>query len=147
MIKSRPDLKVDPLDKQDPLARRPRSRPPKRRAISFDRVQAEFVFCESARQRSGDVDTGAAARSVVADLRSYRATQTKAPSTPVSSSTVCFAKQGITRSISCRGDVWDNSAMESFFSSLKAEPVNGKVTALATMPRRMHPTTWRAYNA
>lgn len=34
--------------------------------------------------------------------------------------------QGITCSMSRQGDVWDNSAMESFFSSLKTERVNGK---------------------
>jgi putative transposase len=28
--------------------------------------------------------------------------------------------------MSRQGDVWDNSAMESFFSSLKTERVNGK---------------------
>lgn len=33
---------------------------------------------------------------------------------------------GITCSMSRQGDVWDNSAMESFFSSLKTERVNRK---------------------
>ena len=35
--------------------------------------------------------------------------------------------QGITCSMSRQGDVWDNSAMESFFSSLKTERCNRKV--------------------
>ena len=34
-----------------------------------------------------------------------------------------LAEHGITCSMSRRGDVWDNSAMESFFSSLKIERV------------------------
>jgi putative transposase len=36
---------------------------------------------------------------------------------------------GITCSMSRSGDVWDNSAMESFFSSLKTERVNRRVYA------------------
>lgn len=35
-----------------------------------------------------------------------------------------LSDQGITCSMSRQGDVWDNSAMESFFSSLKMERVN-----------------------
>jgi putative transposase len=35
-----------------------------------------------------------------------------------------LAEQGVTCSMSRRGDVWDNSAMESFFSSLKMERVH-----------------------
>jgi len=38
-------------------------------------------------------------------------------------------EQGITCSMSRQGDVWDNAAMESFFSSLKTERVNRKVYA------------------
>ena len=42
----------------------------------------------------------------------------------------CFqrllADQGITCSMSRRGNVWDNAAMESFFSTLKTERVNRK---------------------
>lgn len=38
-----------------------------------------------------------------------------------------LADQGITCSMSRSGDVWDNSAMESFFSSLKTERVHRKV--------------------
>jgi putative transposase len=34
---------------------------------------------------------------------------------------------GVTCSISRSGNVWDNSAMESFFSSLKTERVRGKI--------------------
>lgn len=36
-------------------------------------------------------------------------------------------EQGITCSMSRAGEVWDNSAMESFFSSLKTERVGRKV--------------------
>jgi putative transposase len=38
-----------------------------------------------------------------------------------------LAEQGISCSMSKSGDVWDNSAMESFFSSLKTERVHRKV--------------------
>jgi len=38
-----------------------------------------------------------------------------------------LAEQGVTCSMSRQGDVWDNAAMESFFSSLKTERVSGKV--------------------
>jgi putative transposase len=38
-----------------------------------------------------------------------------------------LADQGITCSMSRSGDVWDNSAMESFFSSLKIERVHRSV--------------------
>jgi putative transposase len=38
-----------------------------------------------------------------------------------------LTEQGITCSMSRQGDVWDNAAMESFFSSLKTERVSGKV--------------------
>jgi putative transposase len=34
---------------------------------------------------------------------------------------------GVTCSMSRSGNVWDNAAMESFFSSLKTERINGKV--------------------
>jgi putative transposase len=40
-----------------------------------------------------------------------------------------LADQGITCSMSRAGDVWDNSAMESFFSSLQIERVNRRVYA------------------
>jgi putative transposase len=40
-----------------------------------------------------------------------------------------LADHGITCSMSRSGDVWDNSAMESFFSSLKIERVNRRVYA------------------
>lgn len=36
-------------------------------------------------------------------------------------------KQGITCSMSRAGEVWDNSAMESFFSSMKTERIARKV--------------------
>lgn len=37
-----------------------------------------------------------------------------------------LADQGITCSMSRRGDCWDNAAMESFFSTLKLERTNRK---------------------
>jgi putative transposase len=37
-----------------------------------------------------------------------------------------LAEHGVVCSMSRRGDVWDNSAMESFFSSLKLERINRK---------------------
>ena len=40
-----------------------------------------------------------------------------------------LADHGITCSMSRSGDAWDNSAMESFFSSLKVERVNRRVYA------------------
>ena len=40
-----------------------------------------------------------------------------------------LADHGITCSMSRAGDVWDNSAMESFFASLKVERVNRRVYA------------------
>jgi putative transposase len=40
-----------------------------------------------------------------------------------------LAEHGITCSMSRAGNVWDNSAMESFFSSLKTERVRGQVYA------------------
>jgi putative transposase len=40
-----------------------------------------------------------------------------------------LAEHGITCSMSRSGNVWDNSAMESFFSSLKVERVNRRVYA------------------
>jgi putative transposase len=38
-----------------------------------------------------------------------------------------LADNGITCSMNRAGNVWDNSAMESFFSSLKTEPTARKV--------------------
>jgi putative transposase len=38
-----------------------------------------------------------------------------------------LANNGITRSMSRAGNVWDNSAMESFFSSLKTERTARKI--------------------
>jgi putative transposase len=39
-----------------------------------------------------------------------------------------IADNGVTCSMSRSGNVWDNAAMESFFSSLKTERVRGKVS-------------------
>lgn len=38
-----------------------------------------------------------------------------------------LAENGVTCSMSRSGNVWDNAAMESFFSSLKIERIRGKV--------------------
>ena len=38
-----------------------------------------------------------------------------------------MADNGVGCSMSRSGDVWDNAAMESFFSSLKTERIGGKV--------------------
>ena len=46
-----------------------------------------------------------------------------------------LAEQGITCSMSRQGDVWDNAAIESFFSSLKTERVNGKVYSTRNQAR------------
>lgn len=46
-----------------------------------------------------------------------------------------LAEQGITCSMSRQGDVWDNAAMESFFSSLKIERVSGKVYSTRNQAR------------
>ena len=46
-----------------------------------------------------------------------------------------LTEQGITCSMSRQGDVWDNAAMESFFSSLKTERVNGKVYSTRNQAR------------
>jgi putative transposase len=44
-------------------------------------------------------------------------------------------EQGITCSMSRAGEVWDNSAMESFFSSLKTEKTSRKVYRTRTQAR------------
>jgi putative transposase len=46
-----------------------------------------------------------------------------------------LAEHGITCSMSRQGDVWDNAAMESFFSSLKTERVNGKLYSTRNQAR------------
>lgn len=46
-----------------------------------------------------------------------------------------LVEQGITCSMSRQGDVWDNAAMESFFSSLKTERVSGKVYSTRNQAR------------
>jgi putative transposase len=38
-----------------------------------------------------------------------------------------MADNGVQCSMSRSGDVWDNAAMESFFSSLKTERIRGKI--------------------
>ncbi len=38
-----------------------------------------------------------------------------------------MAEHGVTCSLSRSGNVWDNAAMESFFSSLKTERIAGKI--------------------
>jgi putative transposase len=46
-----------------------------------------------------------------------------------------LAEQGVTCSMSRQGDVWDNAAMESFFSSLKTERVSGKLYSTRNQAR------------
>jgi transposase InsO family protein len=50
-------------------------------------------------------------------------------------------EQEITCSMRRAGEVWDNSAMESFFGSLKTEPTSRKCTAPALMPAHTCSTT------
>ena len=38
-----------------------------------------------------------------------------------------MAELGVTCSMSRSGNVWDNAAMESFFSSLKTEQIRGRI--------------------
>ena len=52
-----------------------------------------------------------------------------------------MADHGITCSMSRSGNVWDNAAMESFFSSLKTERTARKVYERGTQPGRMCSTT------
>jgi putative transposase len=52
-----------------------------------------------------------------------------------------LADHGIVCSMSPSGNVWDNSAMESFFSSLKIERTDRKTTAPATRPEQTSSTT------
>jgi transposase InsO family protein len=52
-----------------------------------------------------------------------------------------LADHGIVCSMSRSGNVWDNSAMESFFSSLKIERTDRKTTAPATRPKQTSSTT------
>src|SRR3546814_3149983 len=49
-----------------------------------------------------------------------------------------MADNGVTCSMSRSGNVWDNAAMESFFSSLKTERIGKKSTARG---RRRRPTS------
>ncbi len=44
--------------------------------------------------------------------------------------------QGITPSMSRKGDCWDNAPMESFFPTLKTERVHHRVYATRNQPRR-----------
>ena len=53
--------------------------------------------------------------------------RTRGRNTPVSKFQRLLADNGITCSMSRAGNVWDNSAMESFFSSLKTERTARKV--------------------
>ena len=52
-----------------------------------------------------------------------------------------MADSGIVCSMSRSGNVWDNAAMESFFSSLKTEQTARKPTAPGTRPEQMCSTT------
>jgi putative transposase len=52
-----------------------------------------------------------------------------AANTQASSSSGCWSTTASSGSMSHAGDVWDNSAMESFFSSLNIERVNRRMYA------------------
>jgi putative transposase len=54
-----------------------------------------------------------------------------------------MAEHGVTCSLSRSGNVWDNAAMESFFSSLKVERVAARPTARGTRPEPTCSTTSR----
>lgn len=54
-----------------------------------------------------------------------------------------MADNGVACSMSRSGNVWDNAAMESFFSSLKTERIRGKSTGHATRPGPTCSTTSR----
>jgi putative transposase len=61
-----------------------------------------------------------------------------------------LAENGVTCSMSRSGNVWDNAAMESFFSSLKTERIRGKVyrtrdaARADDLPPSCHPVAVRA---
>ena len=59
-------------------------------------------------------------------MRCYT-TPIAAANTPASSSSGLMADHGIDCSMSRSGNVWDNAAMESFFSSLKTERIARKM--------------------
>lgn len=48
-----------------------------------------------------------------------------------------MADSGVTCSMSRSGNVWDNAAMESFFSSLKTERIRGRAYRTSTTSRVM----------
>jgi putative transposase len=52
-----------------------------------------------------------------------------------------MADNGIVCSMSRSGNVWDNAAMESFFSSLKTEALRVKSISPGTRPEQMCSTT------
>ena len=52
-----------------------------------------------------------------------------------------MSDHGVACSMSRSGNVWDNAAMESFFSSLKTERTACKTIGRATKPRPMCSTT------
>ena len=52
-----------------------------------------------------------------------------------------MADHGVVCSMSRSGNVWDNAAMESFFSPLKTERLRAKCTGHATRPRPTCSTT------
>ena len=61
------------------------------------------------------------------DPRSFCITRTRAVSSEQFQK--LLSELGVTCSMSRQGDVWDNSAMESFFSSLKTERVRRRIYA------------------
>jgi putative transposase len=54
-----------------------------------------------------------------------------------------MAEHGVRCSLSRSGNVWDNAAMESFFSSLKVERVTRKIYRTRTRPEPTCSTTSR----
>ena len=61
-----------------------------------------------------------------------------------------MADYGITRPMSRSGNVWDNAAMESFFSSLKTERTARRVYRTrddARAPRRVRKTSYASLTA
>jgi putative transposase len=52
-----------------------------------------------------------------------------------------MADHGVVCSMSRSGNVWDNAAMESFFSSLKTERIGNKTYRSATKQERICSTT------
>jgi putative transposase len=57
-----------------------------------------------------------------------------------------MSDNGVTCSMSRSGNIWDNAAMESFFSSLKTERIRRQVYRTRDAAGPMYSTTLRGYN-